>query len=387
MKIIVAPDKFRGSLTAVEAAQAMNAGTLAAWPSAGVLEVPMADGGEGTVEAVVAASGGHFLSAIVTGPLGDPVIARYGMLGDGRTAVIEMAEASGLRLISADRRNPWKTTTRGTGELLLAAIEAGARKVVLGIGGSATNEGGVGMAQALGFRFLDSEANELGPGAGPIESLERIDASRKNARLHGVEIVVACDVENPLCGPLGASAIYGPQKGADSAMIERLDRNLSHLARIIHRDMGKDLIGTRGGGAAGGLGAGLMAFAGGTLTSGVELVLELVEMKRKLDAADLVLTGEGRLDGSSASGKTAVGVARMARLREIPVIALVGDIGEGAEAVHEQGIDAYFSICNGPISLEHAFGNASKLLENATREVVRAFVAARRAQGLISWSP
>jgi glycerate kinase len=373
MKVIVAPDKFKGSLPAPEAARAIARGVLRADPSASIDLIPMADGGEGTVEALVEATGGDYREAVVTGPLGHPIEARYGRLGDGRTAVIEMAAASGLVLVRNADRNPLEATTFGTGELMLAAIEAGATRLVVGIGGSATNDGGAGMAQALGFRLLDEDGMELKPGGGALEKLDRIISPEIN-RLAGVEIAVACDVANPLCGPSGASAIYGPQKGATPEMIAILDRNLARLAGIIERDLGVSVADRPGSGAAGGLGAGLIAFAGGVLEPGVTLVLEAVGLLERLRAADLCITGEGSIDASSAFGKTAVGVARVARSVGCPTIALAGTVGPGAEETLAEGIDAYFSLCHGPTSLNDAMSHASDWLEKIAEQATRAFL-------------
>lgn len=379
MRVVIAPDKFKGSLSAPEAATAMARGVRRVAPHAEIDEVPMADGGEGTVTALVAATAGSLREIEVTGPLGSPVIASFGLLGDGRTAVLEMASASRLSLVPPDRRDPWRTTTRGTGELLLAAVSAGARRVILGIGGSATNDGGAGLGQALGFRLLDSDGRELGPGGGELGRLARIDSSGRAASLDPVEVAVACDVTNPLCGPRGASAVYGPQKGADAAMVESLDRHLAHFADVVERDLHVAIRDIPGSGAAGGLGGGLVAFAGGRLQGGVDLVIEAVDLRSRLQGADLCLTGEGALDGQSAYGKTAVGVARLAHSVGCPTLALAGSIGPGAEAVLDQGVDAFFSICPGPIPLEQALSQAAELLENATAQAVRAFLAGQRA--------
>lgn len=382
MRIVVAPDKFKGSLTAAEAADAMTRGALAAIPSAKIERAPMADGGEGVVEALVGATGGSYREAEVTGPLGDPVRARFGILGDGRTAVIEMAAASGLALVPAEARNPLKTTTRGTGELLLAAREAGARRVIIGIGGSATNDGGAGMAQALGYRLLDSKGVEIGPGGGELARLDRIERDERTAALEDLELAVACDVTNPLCGPQGASVVYGPQKGATAEMVANLDRNLARFARIIERDLGRSVAEIPGAGAAGGLGAGLVAFAGGKLESGVDLVLDAVNLADRLRTADLCLTGEGALDAQSAFGKTIAGVARLAHSMDVSTFALAGSIGEGAEETLAHGLDAYFSICPGPLSADEAIASASRLLEKAAEQAVRAFLAGRaRGEG------
>jgi glycerate 2-kinase len=377
MRVVVAPDKFKGSLTAIEAAAAMSRGVLAAAPAAAIDQVPMADGGEGTVDALVAATGGSYREAVVTGPLGEAVRARFGVLGDGRTAVLEMAAASGLVLVPASKRDPLLASTRGTGELLLAAISEGAQRLILGIGGSATNDGGAGLAQALGFRLLDDAGAELPPGGGSLGRLHRIDSSGRRREIEGVAIDVACDVTNPLCGPDGASAVFGPQKGATPAMVETLDANLRHFASIAARDLGVEILDLPGSGAAGGLGGGLAAFAGGTLRPGVDIVIEAVKLSDRLQSADLCLTGEGALDNQSAFGKTAVGVARMARALDCPTLALAGSIGPGAEAVLQLGIDAYFSICPGPISQEEAMTRGSLLLERATEQVVRAFLGGR----------
>ena len=380
MRVVIAPDKFKGSLTALEAAEAMARGLSRVDSSAEIDRVPMADGGEGTVAALVAATGGSYRTVTVTGPLGEPVAASFGLLGDGRTAVLEMASASGLWLVPPTLRDPLRATTRGTGQLLLAALEAGARRVIVGIGGSATNDGGAGLGQALGFRLLDTHGRDLEPGGGELDRLARIERTDLAAVLGSATIAVACDVTNPLCGPRGASAVYGPQKGATPEMVERLDRNLGHFADIVARDLDVAVRDIPGSGAAGGLGGGLVAFAGGRLEGGVNLVIEAVNLRERLHAADLCLTGEGALDGQSAFGKTAVGVARLAHSLRCPTLAVAGSIGPGAEAVLEQGVDAYFSICPGPVPIDEAIERASELLENATAQAARAFLAGRNAR-------
>jgi glycerate kinase len=380
MRVVIAPDKFKESLSAIRAAEAMARGVVAAAPEASVDLAPMADGGEGTVDALVAATGGSSRQARVSGPLGEPVMASFGLLGDSHTAVIEMAAASGLVLVPNERRNPLITTTRGTGELLLAAIAAGARRLIVGIGGSATNDGGAGLGQALGFRLLDADGHDLEPGGGNLNQLARIDSSGRRFELDGVEVSIACDVTNPLCGPRGASAVYGPQKGASPEMIETLDNNLSHFAAIVACDLGVAIKDQPGSGAAGGLGGGLVAFAAGKLEPGVNLIIEAIDLKRRLAGADLCLTGEGAIDDQSAFGKTVVGVSRLARSTGCPTLALTGTIKPGAEAVLAEGIDAYFSICDRPITLNEAKEQASQLLERATEQAVRAFLAGRRPQ-------
>ncbi len=380
MRIVIAPDKFKGCLAAGGVAEAIARGVRAA--CSGAIEVavdlvPMADGGEGTVEALVNATSGSLREARVTGPLGEERRATYGMLGDGKTAVIEMAAASGLVLVPPAQRDPMIATTRGTGELLLHAIAAGATNVILGIGGSATNDGGAGLAQALGYRLLDRQGNDLTPGGGPLADLDRIDASKVSPLLKSVSVRVACDVDNPLYGERGASAVFGPQKGATPEMVATLDHNLAHFARLIERDLGLSVGALPGAGAAGGLGAGLVAFAAGTLGPGIDLVIDAVGLEKRLQGASMCMTGEGALDASSAGGKTAVGVARVAKRLGVPTIALVGSIGTGASAVLSQGLCAYFSICSGPMTLDESMGCAASLLEGCAEQVTRAFLAGR----------
>jgi glycerate kinase len=377
MHIVIAPDKFKGSLSAVEASRAIARGAMRACPSAALDEIPMADGGEGTVEALVTATRGTFRVVQAAGPLGHPLDARFGLSGDGRTAFIEMAAASGLVLVPDARRNPTLTTTRGTGDLIRAALDLDVERIVLGIGGSATNDGGSGMAQAIGFRLLDADGQELPPGGGSLDRLDCIDASDRDPRLDRVELAVACDVTNPLCGPNGASAVYGPQKGADPSMVQQLDRNLAHLAEVIARDLGCSVAELPGAGAAGGLGAGLVAFAGGTLRRGVELIAQTVGLADRLKAADLCLTAEGSLDAQTAHGKTIAGVARSAAEYGCPVLAIAGGIQPGAEVLLDRGVSAYFSLCDRPMSLDDALAHASSLLERAAEQAVRAFLAGR----------
>jgi glycerate 2-kinase len=308
------------------------------------------------------------------------VRARFGLLGDGRAAVVEMAEASGLPLVPKAKRNPLVTTTRGTGELIAAALDRGADRILLGIGGSATVDGGAGMAEALGVRLLDAKGRPVPPGGGGLAKLARIDVSGLDPRVRGARIEVACDVTNPLCGPRGAARVYGPQKGATPAMVAALDRNLARLARIIRRDLGIDVTKLSGGGAAGGLGVGLVAFCGATLRPGVEMVIDAVQLAGTLRGADLVITGEGRIDRQSAFGKTPVGVARAAKKLGIPVVAVCGSIGDGAEAVLDQGIDAYVSLVNGPMTLDDAMRRAPELLRSAAAQVMRVYLLGRRAR-------
>ena len=377
MKIVIAPDSFKESLTAEQVAEAMRDGVLRAAPEAHVRLVPMADGGEGTVQSLVDATGGRFDTVEATDPLGGKITARFGILGDGKTAAIEMAAASGLALVPPEKRNPRITTTAGTGDMIREALDDGARDFIVGIGGSATNDGGTGMAAALGVRFLDADGKCLPPGGAALATLDRIDMSGLDERVGESTFHVACDVDNPLTGPHGASATYGPQKGATPEMVKELDACLGRLARVVQRDLGTDVEHLAGAGAAGGLGAGLVAFLGATLGPGVDLVLEAVNFREIVRDADLVITGEGGLNHQSARGKTPVGVARAAKEFGLPVVALCGSVRDGYEAVHAEGIDAVLPIVNGPMSLEDAFANAGDLIAQAAQETVRLFLAGR----------
>jgi glycerate kinase len=369
MRFVIAPDSFKGSASAREVAQAIAEGLKAALPDAVCDLVPMADGGEGTVDALVAATGGRIVSVRVTGPLGEPVDSFFGILGDGETAVIEMAAAAGLHLVPPEKRNPMVTTTYGVGELMRAALDAGCRRLIIGIGGSATNDGGAGMAQALGVRLLDEQGNEIGFGGGALERLARLDLSDFDRRVWDAEILVACDVTNPLTGPNGASAVYGPQKGATPEMVRQLDANLRHYAAVLQRDLGVEVETVAGAGAAGGLGAGLLAFCRAQLRRGVELVIHAVRLPERVQKADLVITGEGCLDFQTGFGKVPHGVAQVAKRYGKSVIALVGQLSEGAERCRQWGIDACFPILSKPMSEQEAMANAIPLLRRAAEEL------------------
>ncbi|MDD4701900.1 MAG: glycerate kinase, partial [Desulfovibrio sp.] len=344
MKIVIAPDSYKECLSALQVATCIESGFREVFPDAVYVKVPVADGGEGTVEAMVEATGGQCVAVTVKGPLGGPVEAFYGLTGDGTTAVIEMATASGLELVPPEKRNPLKTTSYGTGELIRAALDAGARKFILGIGGSATNEGGAGMLQALGVRLLDADGHEIEPTGLGLGKLASIDMSTFDARLKECVIDVACDVDNPLCGPRGASAIFGPQKGATPELVQQLDGYLKNFAAITLRDLGVDMSEISGAGAAGGMGGGMYAFLGGRLRPGSEIVTEAVGLDAMVRDADLVITGEGRIDGQTAFGKAPMGVARVAKLYGKAVIAIGGSLRHDAGVVHKHGIDAVFSI-------------------------------------------
>lgn len=373
MYIVVAPQSLKGSLDAPDVGEAIAAGIRRVWPDADIRVVPAADGGEGTVRALVAAMSGSLHRTRVAGPLGEPVDAEYGMLGGNRagTAVIEMAAASGLPLVPPNKRDPRVTTTRGTGELIRAALDAGARRLLIGIGGSATNDGGAGMAQALGVRLLDAQGNELPPGGAALSELARIDNSGLYPRLKDVEVQVASDVTNPLCGPEGASAVYGPQKGATPEMVAELDAALAHYGEILKRDLGTDVANTPGAGAAGGLGAGLLAFAHAQLVPGAQLVLETLDFAYILQGAALVFTAEGQLDSQTAYGKAVGAVAAAARKAGAHVVALAGSITADDTALEKLGIDAALSIVSGPMTLEESMANTSRLLTDAAARATR----------------
>ena len=369
MKIVIAPDSFKESLSALDVALHIREGFRAVYPDADYVVLPVADGGEGTVDALVAATGGRRITRRVVGPLGDEVEAFYGVTGDGDAAVIEMAAASGLELVPPDARNPLVTTTFGVGELIRAALDDGARRFIIGIGGSATNDGGAGMLQALGVRFLDVGGRDLALGGGALADLERIDLSGLDPRLAACAIEVACDVDNPLVGPHGASAIFGPQKGATPEMVRVLDANLARYAALIERTIGKSVADMPGAGAAGGLGAGLHAFLGARLRPGIEIVMETVEMDRVVADADLIVTGEGRLDGQTIHGKTPIGVASVAERHGKPVIAIAGSLGRGFEAVYDHGIAAVFSVLSRPCTVAEALAEGAVNLRNTARDV------------------
>lgn len=371
-RIIAAPDSFKGSLTAKEVAEAMEAGIKRFDNSIEVVKIPMADGGEGTVQSMVDATGGRMISVTVKGPMLSEVEAYYGILGDGRTAVIEMAAASGLPLVKPEERNPLIATTYGTGELIRHALDMGCRSIIIGIGGSATNDGGAGAMQALGVRFLDDTDNDISFGGGSLSSLYKIDINNLDSRIKDTRITVACDVDNPLCGTKGASRIFGPQKGADNTMIEELDRNLSRYADIIESTLGVKIKYFPGAGAAGGLGGGLLAFLGATLKKGVDIVIETVELENKIRDADLVITGEGMMDYQTIYGKTPFGVAKVAEKHGIPVVAICGSIGEGAEVLYDNGFTSIFSIIDKPMSIDEAMEKSSELIRNCSERVVRA---------------
>lgn len=369
MKIVIAPDSYKESLSALEVATAIEQGFREIFPQAEYIKLPVADGGEGTVEAMVAATQGRIVEVAVTGPLGAQVEGFYGLSGDEQSAFIEMAAASGLELVAPEQRNPLITTSWGTGELIRHALDVGVKHIIIGIGGSATNDGGAGMVQALGAKLLDSEGNAIGQGGGALETLAQIDISALDRRLHDCRIEVACDVTNPLTGKEGASAIFGPQKGATPEMIARLDEALGHYAQLIKRDLDLDVLDLAGGGAAGGMGAALYAFCGAELRQGIEIVTDALHLDRYVADADLVITGEGRIDSQTVHGKVPVGVAKVAKRYNKPVIGIAGSLTADVGVVHEHGIDAVFSVIYGICTLDDALKNAAENVRMTARNV------------------
>ncbi len=371
MKIIVAPNAFKGSLTANEAANAIEKGIRRFYGRASIIKKPLADGGDGTMEVLSRATRGRILSAAVTGPLGASTKARYALLGDGETAVIEMAEASGLRLIKKHERNPMAATTFGTGELIARAIDKGCKKLILGIGGSATNEGGSGMLLALGFKLANSKGKLIGYGGSGLSELVRVENPELSAGFKKLDIRIASDVKNLLLGNSGASRMFGPQKGATPAMVEKLERALANYARVIKRDLGVDVLKLKGGGAAGGIGAGIYAFLGGRMGSGIDMVMGLSGIEKELSGASLLVTGEGIIDDQSIFGKAPVGVARLAKKHGVPVLCLAGGIGVVSGKIYSAGISGISTLVNGPMELEYAVKNAPALLAAAAERAVR----------------
>ncbi|MXY20289.1 MAG: glycerate kinase [Dehalococcoidia bacterium] len=371
MKIVIAPQAFKGSISALDAAEAMRKGIVAVFPDADAVLVPVADGGDGTLETLVEGSGGEIREATVTGPLGERRAAQWGAMGDGVTAVIEMARTSGLALVPLDRRDPLNATTYGLGEIVQYALDDGFRRFIMGIGGSATNDAGAGMAQALGVRLLDAAGDELPHGGAALTNLSRIDMAGIDPRVTESSFLVACDVSNPLTGPEGASAIYGPQKGATPEMVQTLDSALLHFSEIVQHDIGADVNDLQGAGAAGGLGGGMVAFLDAELRAGVDIVLDTVALDTALEGADLVLTGEGALDYQTVYSKAPIGVAERAKRFGIPVIAIAGTLGDRYRLVHEHGIDAAVAITNAPMNLEEASSRAAELIADAAEQAAR----------------
>lgn len=370
-KYVVAPDSFKESMTAKEVCEAMEKGIKNADGDAEVIKVPMADGGEGTVDSLVDATNGQRVTVEVTGPLGNKISAYYGILGNGTTAVIEMAKASGLEIVEKEKRNPMITTTFGTGELIRDALDHDVKEIIIGLGGSSTNDGGSGMAQALGAKLLDQNNHQISFGGGNLDKLDRIDISNLDSRLQDVKIILASDVTNPLIGKDGASRVFGPQKGATSEMVEKLENNLQHYAKIIKRDLNKDVASVSGAGAAGGLGAGLMAFTTCEMRRGVDLAIEVTKLEEKIRDADYVFTGEGGTDFQTKFGKTPYGVAKLGKKYHKPVISLAGYLGEGIDSLYGEGFTAIFGIIPGACDLSTALKNGPSNVARTTENIVR----------------
>jgi glycerate 2-kinase len=377
LRIVIAPDSFKDCLPAREVASAMAEGVRRIFPEAMIDSIPMADGGQGTVDAVLCATAGERRMVRVTGPLGSPIDASFALLSQGKMALMEMASASGLELVPIEKRNPLRTTTFGTGELLRAVLETGVEHILIGIGGSATNDGGIGLAMALGYRLKDDSGASVPLGGEGLFRLASIDSSSRHPRLSDVRIDVACDVVNPLTGPTGASVVYGPQKGATPEMVARLDEGMARLAKIVERDLGIEMD-RPGAGAAGGLGGGLVAFAGATLRRGVEIVIHAVGLEERLVGADLCLTGEGRMDGQSSFGKTASGVADLGQKLGVPTVAIVGSRSGPTTLLHEAGMTAVFDITPGPMNLDQALADARNNIVDMAEQVARLFFAGTR---------
>lgn len=371
MKIIIAPDSYKGSLSAKETADNIELGIRRVLNNAEIIKVPMADGGEGTVQSLVDGAGGEIIKLRVKGPLMKDVDSFYGILGDKKTAIIEMAAASGLPLLDKSERNPLKTTTYGTGELVLDALERGCRKIILGLGGSATNDGGTGFLAALGVKFKDKDGNSVSPVGGELNKLYDIDISSMDARLKECEFIAACDVDNPLVGEKGASHIFGPQKGADEEMVELLDSNLNHYADVIKRVLKVDIKDYPGAGAAGGLGAGILAFLKAELKRGIDIVIDLSNLENIIQGADLIITGEGMTDYQTRFGKTPFGVCKLGNKYNIPVIAISGGLGKDYRNLYQLGFKSIFSIADKPMSLEESIKNSEGLLQDAAERIIR----------------
>lgn len=373
MKIIIAPDSFKGSLSAVEAANAINTGIKKAFSETETVLLPIGDGGEGTMETLVATTGGRIINVSVTGPLGNQIEAAYGVLGDGETCVIEMASASGLHLVPEDKFAPLETTTYGTGQLIQQALNDGFSSFIIGLGGSATNDGGAGMLQALGMRILDELGNEIGRGGGELNKVNRLELDSFDKRIKDSKFIIASDVQNPLIGPHGASHVFGPQKGASAEVVDVLDSNLSNWADVVAKETGIKLHNKAGAGAAGGIGGAFQAFFPVEMRRGVDVVLDYINLEAELINADLVITGEGQVDSQTAFGKTALGVAQMAKSKNVPTVILAGSIGEGVEVLHDFGVVSITSIINRPMTLEEAIDNAEELLALSAEQVVRSY--------------
>lgn len=373
MNILIVSDSYKGSCSSIEVANSIEKGIKSVDKRIRINKLPIADGGEGTIDSIIQVTKGKIKYLDVLDPLGRKIKSKYGLL-PGNEAIVEMAAASGLDLLEDTELNPLKTTTYGTGQLINAAIEDGAKRIYVGIGGSATNDGGVGMAKALGVSFKDESGKEIALGGEELIRIDKIDISNINKKIYDVEIIVISDVNNPLCGENGASYVYGPQKGARLEDIKKLDKALSHLADVIKRDLNKDIKNLKGAGAAGGLGGGLVAFCDASIKSGIEIMLDIINIDYYLKDTDLVITGEGRIDGQSIHGKVPVGVAKRSKKYNIPVVAIVGSMGEGAQKTYSHGIDQIVDIIDSPMTLDYAIEHASELIEKAAVNVMKSYI-------------
>lgn len=374
MKIIIAPDSFKGSVSAIDVAKNIEIAIHAVEPSTQTVIMPVADGGEGTVDAIASCVAAEIHNIKVCGPMKEEAQGYYATIENGMTAVIEMAQASGLPMVPVEKRNPWYATTYGTGQMIKDALDRGVKKIIIGIGGSATNDGGAGALMALGASFLDAEGNELDLGGGALSKLTTLDLSQFDKRIFETEIVVACDVTNPLTGPMGASYIYGPQKGANPEMVAQLDAALEHFAEVSKEVLGEDFSVCPGAGAAGGLGFALLAFCKAKFAAGIDIVLDVCGFEKELESADLVITGEGRIDGQSVCGKVLYGIGMRAKEQNVPVVAIGGGVKEESEALLDCGISAMFSIANGPMTLEYAMEHGAELIRQVAKNIMRVFL-------------
>ncbi len=372
MNIVIAPDSFKDCLPAEQVASSIAKGIKKVYPEAITTQIPISDGGEGLLDALVVSTGGKLYTVGVKDPLLRNINAQYGILTDGNTAIIEMATASGLELLEESDRNPMITSTFGTGQLIIDALDRGCKKLIIGLGGSATNDGGMGMVKALGGEFLNSKGEKIGDGGGALSDLHRIELSNLDNRLKECEIIGACDVSNPLTGPKGASVIYGGQKGGQSKELEQLDKNLSQYASIVTSNLGKEVNTVAGAGAAGGMGAALLAFLNADLRSGIELIIEILNLESYISNADMVFTGEGKIDRQTLYGKTISGIAAMGKKYNIPVFAVAGKVGDNIEELNDLGVTAIFSIVNKPMSLEESIANADQLIQSCVENILRA---------------
>ena len=371
MKILVAPDSFKESLSAIQVAEAISMGVLKIIPNAEIIKTPISDGGEGLLDALVNDKNGKIIKVKVYDPLYRSIAAEYGILNEGTTAVIEMAKASGLELLKEQEKNPYNTSSYGTGQLILDALDRGCQKIIIGIGGSATNDGGMGMVKALGGKFINKEGIELTEGGGALGELSSINLTNFDKRISNCKIVVACDVTNKLTGENGASFVYGAQKGGSKEQLEFLDKNLEHYAAIIRNHLGIEIENINGAGAGGGMGAGLIAFLNAELKSGIDLILETLEIKKHIKNIDLIITGEGKIDKQTLQGKTILGIAALAKEYHVPVIAITGKIGDNIDEIYKLGITSIFSIVNKPMKLEEAINDVEYLIQSCIETIIR----------------